>query len=1353
MSQSTNNDEPESGGLMSRVRTPILFLVGLILVLFGYYFLYAQKKTDYLMGRNFRLLATMGNMAGEAILGYGDYLKSQGGGSQEINGLIKIDDCPLDEAEKATLANSKTEPLLFRLRGKDFELANIDRDHPKLGASSERPGKDSETTCYRLDTAKIFPPLFDSKGAFDGVLLARESGDVVYGYRVPDLGITNLSMLLAKSGAGDSKKSTESKEEKAPSFSSAASSRDVEIGGREYKLFVEPISLPVGSRFAGAGFRESWLLCGLVAKDKFVYKSLAISSSLLLLILAPLLLSALAWPLIRLKLIGERQRVRVFDVLLLGICSLFGVAILTLSLLDVYAYTEIRSVSEDQLHSFALDMASGVSREVQAAHVRLADLQKQAAQGNYDATQEKWESRVLPFGRFSLIDKEGQQRLRWSDKQPRGPQNVHDREYFKKVMDDKAWASPGLVAGKELGPFFVESVRGRNNNRRQAVIAAPAITPLDVRGFKVATLTLPLRSAIDPITPPGFEFAVIDNETGAVLFHSSSDRNGVENFFTETDGDQRLRSAVFAHRGEEMSVRYFGESYMAILQPVEKLPWTVVALRNEDLLQGLNMGWVVTTILFLLLTSSPFAAVLLTVVIARPGYRAPWLWPNPHRAGDYMNLAVLLALYCLAFGLAIKRLPETGQLLGIATTLPFFALLTCYIRLKERATSVKKIAVYGGFVVLSVALLWILFGNLLDDDASSWIDYAAAGAVVLLIFSTSLLSARNPEQWRLWAEKFHLPVARAYPLAALLLVVLTTVLPTMGIFKAVHRLELHSFIRHGQLKLARGLAALGEARPGRSLNAPGESQKPEFGYYGSSFFETERREEKVPCHCQEGTASHSKDPLPELLEDLLPRYSASSAEMGELLHDQATDCSWHSHQLQQDAMDLHLRGGRGPDIHLRSSFPRLFAGTAEEIAMAGFFGERSGGSLVIGTVLSLCVFFLFMSVLFQLVLFISQRLFLVDVREPLWTVAGDTLAPIAGRNLFLVRKSPISPVEAEAMGLQYLHLGEIELAGDPGGEVLDMRCREVVDSGSGVLVAGFEHRISDPAFNARKLTLLETLMELRERSIIVLSQVSPARLFSCEPADGSPPATGEGSGVYDRWRAVLHSFTLVEEDLRSRPSVSRAPDGSFWGELLKPFLRWRGLVEATSKSFIIKSPVLREESGRDPFLKRIAQGVDLGRHGMGRDQLLEEFGERAEGYYSTVWESCSRDEKVVLQHLAQEGLVHEKNRRVIRRLMARGLIRRGPNFCLLNESFRRFACSAFCKSQVLAFEQSAGPSAWDRFRWPFLAVLSATVAFFFATQQELLDHTVAVVTGLTAGLPAVVKIIDLLGGKRSAAAK
>lgn len=1327
MSQNTNNGQPETGGVMSRVRTPILFLLGLVLVLGAYYFLYAQKKTSYLVGRNLRLLATMGNMAGEAITSYGDWVKSQDDivKALEDRGLTRIE-CPTEAAEIAAIR--KTRAPLFRLEGTRLELAYLPDDDP------DDP-KDPEPYCVRLDAATFFPALFDSKGAFDGVLLAKTSGDVVYQHEVPDLGVTQLGILLAQAGSGNARKSAA---EEAASFSAAASYRNVEIGGREYKLFIEPIDLPIGSRFA-RNARETWLLCGLVAADRFVYKSLAISSSLLLLILAPLLLSALAWPLIRLRLIGERQRIRVLDVLLLGICSLFGVAILTLSLLDVYAYAELKLVSGEQLRDFASRMAGDISKEIVIVRAELAALQEQAVRGGYTASDPKSEQarEVSPhWSRFALLDGKGIQKLKWtqSSKVRKRFLDVHDREYFKRALKgDRLW-NPSGPEGRELGPFLLESLQGRTSNKHEAVIAAPVIAALGTpeRGFAVATLTIPMRSVVQPITPPGFEFAVIDDK-GSVLFHTNPKRNGVESFFTETDGDQRVRSAVFARRAEEMEIRYFGSDYMAVVQPAGRLPLTVVALRDTEQLQALNLEWVVTTVLFLLLCSGPFVLALLAVVVTRPGYRAPWLWPDPDRAGDYMNLAVLLAMYGLAFGLAIAHLTGARQLLGIAWTLPFFALLTCYVRLQEweALSGARKTAVYAGYGLLSLALLRMLFADG-SREGGSWLDYAAAAAVALLILATSLLSARHPARWRKWAERFHLPVTRAYPLAALLLVVLTTVLPTMGIFKTVHRLELYSFIRHGQLKLARGLAE----RDAGNRSARREDGMPAFGFYGASFFQTGPRHEDR-CPCEHPGAAHS-EPLPELLENLLPHYSVHSAEMRELLHDRASDCSWDSHRVLQDAMDLHLRGAGGSEVHLGSSFPGLFTGT-----------ELSGGRLIAGAVLGLCVL-LFLSVLFRLVSFISQRLFLVDVREPLWSVAGDALAPVAGRNLFLVRKALIPQAEAEAMGLEYLHLREIEHPA--GGEALALRCRELVDSDSGVLVAGFEHRISDPAFNARKLALLESLVELRERSVVVLSQVSPARLFSGEPPAACASAAAGPPGSCDRWRTVLSSFTLIEEDLRSRPAMSRAAGGSFWSELLKPFLRWRGL-DATAVGSVIRSPVLREESGADPFLVKIAQGVDLGRHGMGREQLLEEFGERAEGYYGAVWESCSRDEKVVLQHLAQEGLVHDKNRRVIRRLMARGLIRRGPNFCLLNESFRRFACSALCKSQVLAFEQSAAPSAWDRFRWPFLAVLSASIAFFFATQQQLLDSTLAAVTGLTAGLPAVVKIIDLLGGKRSGASK
>ena len=121
MSHSTNHSE-SPGGLMSKVRTPVLFLLGLVLVLGAYYFLYAQKKTSYLVGRNFRLLTTMGNMAGEAITSYGEFVESQAeGGVLEVRGLTRIG-CPVKEDKATALPRSESGPL-FRLGGTGLELA------------------------------------------------------------------------------------------------------------------------------------------------------------------------------------------------------------------------------------------------------------------------------------------------------------------------------------------------------------------------------------------------------------------------------------------------------------------------------------------------------------------------------------------------------------------------------------------------------------------------------------------------------------------------------------------------------------------------------------------------------------------------------------------------------------------------------------------------------------------------------------------------------------------------------------------------------------------------------------------------------------------------------------------------------------------------------------------------------------------------------------------------------------------------------------------------------------------------------------------------------------------------------
>ncbi|HEY4593215.1 MAG TPA: cache domain-containing protein, partial [Thermoanaerobaculia bacterium] len=579
--------------------------LGFLLALGAYYFLYAQKKTAYLVGRDFRLLATTGDGVRASLMSYGEFLKSRG--KEEISGWT-------------TYACDPTQG-----------------SHLRLG----RPGgpievSAAQSVCARLDPDKLFEPFFKplagSKGAFDQILLTRESGDVFYQYGAPDLRITQLGPLLAKSEPKDSKPAGAAQ---TPTLSASASYHNVEIGGREFKLFIQPVDLPMeagaatGDGRPGTG-QGTWLLCGLVVADKFVYKSLAVPSSFLLVILAILLLAALSWPLVRLRLMGEWQRVRILDVLLLGICSLLGVAIVTLSVVDFYAYSELRRVAERQLEELATVMAGNISKEIEAAHRQLVQLERRLPSGPPEPMA------AASWNDFSLVDSKGMQKLKWSaDGKVRPLVKVDDRGYFLHALHDKTWTLAGS-GGEAIGPFYLESVTARSTLQQVAVLAEPVIPSLRshdyaVADYAVATLAIPMRSVIRPVTPGGFDFAVIDDD-GAVLFHKDPSRNGVENFFTETDDDHRLRSAVFArHGGEPMGVRYFGKDYMAWLQPIPGLPWTVVALRSKEQSRTLNMEWVVTTVLFLLLSAVPFVVVLLTIVIARPGYRAPWMWPDPVR--------------------------------------------------------------------------------------------------------------------------------------------------------------------------------------------------------------------------------------------------------------------------------------------------------------------------------------------------------------------------------------------------------------------------------------------------------------------------------------------------------------------------------------------------------------------------------------------------------------------------------------------------------------------------------------------------------------------------------------------------
>jgi len=278
------------------------------------------------------------------------------------------------------------------------------------------------------------------------------------------------------------------------------------------------------------------------------------------------------------------------------------------------------------------------------------------------------------------------------------------------------------------------------------------------------------------------------------------------------------------------------------------------------------------------------------------------------------------------------------------------------------------------------------------------------------------------------------------------------------------------------------------------------------------------------------------------------------------------------------------------------------------------------------------------------------------------------------------------------------------------------------------MVKHFEYRSSDVAAMKARVGLLDTLVHEYNCDVIVVSG---------QHRDGSP------MGLRAAWR-------LVE----STPLGGVGPARALESLVLVDAGRWLGCAQAGDRRHPAAAPgravfaqVIDEESRCDRHLQGIWQGLNhmlqqrsLGLAEQGREELLDVMGERAEPYYREIWESCRRAERAVLVHLADSGLVNEKDRRVLRRLLARGLIRREPNFVIMNETFRRYLLGRAGEVEAVT---SGPPSTWDAVRKPVLAAGTGVAILLLVSQQELFSATTAVVTALGTGAATISKLTGL----------
>jgi hypothetical protein len=396
---------------------------------------------------------------------------------------------------------------------------------------------------------------------------------------------------------------------------------------------------------------------------------------------------------------------------------------------------------------------------------------------------------------------------------------------------------------------------------------------------------------------------------------------------------------------------------------------------------------------------------------------------------------------------------------------------------------------------------------------------------------------------------------------------------------------------------------------------------------------------------------------------------------------------------------------------------------------------------------SLAAFGLFV-IFWYAVTFIAKRVLLIDVSEPDW-LAPLPLSPSLGDHIFLTRRDRdvdmLTANDPLEKGLPFLRVSLAELdRTDTWQSVL-----ETLDSsepGQNVRVVDFEYGINDGAINEKKLQWLERLLALPDRTVIIVSSVSAAYIMTTPP----PPAPLVGGVAYlDRWRALLDRFVCVTvEELELRDD------------------EWqRRKTSRTASQLRVLEPKtwLEKETAYNSFLRRLGKEIEAEaerRRERGeldtktnREHLIDEIGERAETYYAGLWSTCNDEEKLLLYQLAKNGLANAGNRRLLRRLMARGLVRRDPNLELFSETFRLFVLSAAQREDLVNRARAQrSASTWDSLRVPFFIIIISFLLLIFATQKDLLTTTTALATALATGLPVMMKLVGVFTERRAAAA-
>ncbi|HYP00753.1 MAG TPA: hypothetical protein VER76_11230 [Pyrinomonadaceae bacterium] len=881
----------------------------------------------------------------------------------------------------------------------------------------------------------------------------------------------------------------------------------------------------------------------------------------------------------------------------------------------------------------------------------------------------------------------------------------------------------------------------------------------------IAALDTRLLATLDTVTPPGYGFSVIE-ANGRVIFHSELAQHFGENFYDECDERVELRAAVESRQSTELNADYLGSGHSLFTLPVKDFPgWTIITYRDKQILRTAQLELlVVASNLFLLYT-----LVLLTFFVSlylwklNATGKIEWLWARDEAIGFYRFVLVANVFICLLLGMAIIYL-EREWLLSVAGVLPIFGLFVAAVSLKlsgklrksgmERSDNLRPVIRCRVWYVLMITTLLFL------------VSVMPAIAFFKLAYNEQMKLVAKHGQVKLAQDLRMREEGVKAQYAGLI----------KDLVERAHKDRLKEGAKQGQVKLTQEFREIKdriEAEYGglikdliqRRLNwSPAKPGRP-LDVYQSVFLDTHRDETVMDGRPYPPPVTAQALRYDRYLSYLRPMVNRTSGNWASLVKARSADGAWEWSEETGNKLLLQTRETDAAE----HAAPLRIMSTVPLWKLPVPLQTRSGTLWWISIIL-------IFGLLFVLLRFVVLRVFLLNLDDPVAMLhAHDFNADDAPKKRFVVLGPPFLSMRwlLNAPSVKRLSLKEAIAEHDAGAEqnkVVATQGTEAERKGELLAIDDFDYRNDDPEWNMKRLLLLEQLQH-DPRRVIVFSRYDPFS-FCLAPVCG---ANGNGNGhqsngalassLMDRWMNVVSSFWVVHvEDKGERQEFieslrkerhSQIPEDAQAGPSFAQYLRLRGKrLSNSNKHLAALFDSLADECEPRAYLQNVGRGIirhpkfkDLVKE-LTAEQLVRLLLEQAEAYYKAVWTTCTPNQKLTLYYLAQDHLVSAKNVEV-RRLMRRGLIVRDPDVRLMNKSFRQFILSTAKPEEIGAGERTN--SSWSKLRMPLLLVMVGVALFLLITHPELYTSSMAIITALATGIPAIFQLLGMFQRGKPAA--